>query len=162
RLPVLSTLWHAYRHRVVNPAGGSAARTKTRRRFRPELLSLEERVVPQATVSVSETAAANGSAATAQALPSDSPVAVTGGISVAGDEDYYAVVVPAGGRVWAYVDTGGTQAARSTSRDSQLTLFNTNGTQVVLDNDNGATGNGGDTTVETTNLSSALSAVAQS
>src|SRR5262249_38133645 len=150
--------WHILRLRFVRFAGSRpAGRPARSRRFRPELLPLEERVVPQATTLIAETAAGNGSIGTAQPLPDGAPVAVTGSIGFNGDNDYYIVDAPAGAKIWAYVDTGGPQAPGATGRNSQLTLFRSNGT-VIQDNDDGAVANGGDGTVESSTIASALSA----
>ena len=93
----------------------------------------------------------NGSPATANALNlAAAPCAiVSGAISPVGDNDYYSFTVGANERVWAYVDTGGVQNAGSTSRDSILTLFDTDGTTVLQQDDDDGTGTGCDATIET-------------
>jgi hypothetical protein len=71
-----------------------------------------------------------------------------------GNEDVWKLEgVPAGAKVWAFVDTGGTQGAGGTSRDSIMDLFDTNGTSLLESDDDGATATGGDTTIETTSAS---------
>lgn len=114
------------------------------RRFRPEVVPLEDRVVPSATeINESEF---NNIPAFADNLPvADGLVVANGAISVAGDVDYYKFTVSANQRVWAYVDTG---APAGPSEDAVLTLFDTDGTtQIEMDDDDG-TGNGGDGTTE--------------
>jgi hypothetical protein len=73
---------------------------------------------------------------------------VTGAITPSGDQDFYKFEAPAGAKVWAYVDTGGTQGLGATSRDSVLTLFDVDGTTVLETDDDDGTGNGGDGTIE--------------
>lgn len=82
-------------------------------------------------------------------LSSEGAAIIDGTISAAGDIDVFAFTAPADSRVWMFVDTGGTQNPGATSRDSQLTLFDTDGTtQIEFDDDDGA-GTGGDGTIET-------------
>jgi len=65
-----------------------------------------------------------------------------------GDLDYWRLDnVPAGSRLWAFVDTGGTQPSGFFQRNSMLTLFD--GTTEIERDDDDGTGNGGDTSVET-------------
>jgi hypothetical protein len=71
-------------------------------------------------------------------------VIVRGSISPAGDEDYFTFTVPASERIYAYVDTGDVEGASSgNSRDSVLTLFGSDGTTVIEEDDDDGTGNGG-------------------
>jgi hypothetical protein len=70
-------------------------------------------------------------------------------ISPPGDEDWYSFSAPPGAKVWAYVDTGGTQGPAATSRDSNLTLFSTNGTTVIEEDDDDGSGNDCGPTLET-------------
>lgn len=72
-----------------------------------------------------------------------------GTISPPGDADYFSFEAPAGARVWALVDTGRSTA----SRDSVLTLFGTNGTTRIDEDDDGGVGSGCDITVETSSAS---------
>ena len=84
------------------------------------------------------------------------PCAVgAGAINPGGDLDYWAISAPAGSKVWAFVDTGGTPAPSGTSDDSFLTLFDTNGTTVLETDDDDGTGTGCDSSIEST-LSSAI------
>jgi len=84
-----------------------------------------------------------------QLNPSAAPVIVAGTISPVGDLDYFKFTAPAGAKLWAYVDTGGTRNPGSTSRNSLLTLFNSDGTTVIEEDDDDGTGNGCDGTIET-------------
>jgi hypothetical protein len=81
-----------------------------------------------------ETAAANDSAATAQALARTyAATSVAGGaLSVGGDNDYYRFAAVAGARVWAFIDTGGPlNQSSGVSQDSVLTLYDVNGTTAI-------------------------------
>lgn len=75
---------------------------------------------------------------------------VTAEIRPGADADFFSFTAPAGVRVWAYVDTGGTQSGDSTSRDSVLTLLAPDQSTVVEVDDDDGTGNGGDGTIEGT------------
>jgi hypothetical protein len=67
----------------------------------------------------------------------------------AGNVDFWKLEgVPAGAKVWAFIDTGGTQGTGGTSRDSVMDLFDTNGTTILESDDDGATATGCDTTIE--------------
>jgi hypothetical protein len=77
-------------------------------------------------------------------------------ISPPGDEDWYSFTAPAGAKVWAYVDTGGTQGPGATSRDSGLTLFAANGTTVIEEDDDDGSGNDCGPTLEPEGLASAI------
>ncbi|HYP18676.1 MAG TPA: hypothetical protein VEY08_01280, partial [Chloroflexia bacterium] len=61
------------------------------------------------------------------------PTTVNGGITPAGDQDYFKFAISAGDTFWGYVVTN--QASPST--DSILTLMNASGTIMQLDDDNG-------------------------
>ena len=74
--------------------------------------------------------------------------AVPAAISPVGDEDWYSFTAPAGARLWAVVDTGGAQNPGANSRDSVLTLYATNGTTVIEEDDDDGSGNGCDSTLE--------------
>lgn len=77
----------------------------------------------------------------------------TGAISTPGDVDYFRFTAPAGARIWALVDTGGTQAAGATSRDSMLDLLAADGTTILESDDNDGVGNGGGVTIQSGNAS---------
>ena len=100
---------------------------------------------------------ANNTAATAQSLNAvlaqEGSAVVAGEIRAAGDLDYFSFTVAAGSRVWAYVDTGGVQTAGAASRDSVLTLFNTDQTTLIEADDDDGTGNGRDAATESTQSS---------
>ncbi len=78
----------------------------------------------------------NDTAPTADPLPSVLTLqAASGAISPLGDADYYSFTAPAGSRLWALVDTGGSAAGFD---DSSLTLFGPDGTtQIEFDDDDG-------------------------
>ena len=78
----------------------------------------------------------NDTAPTADPLPSVLTLqAASGAISPLGDADYYSFTAPAGSRLWAMVDTGGSAAGFD---DSGLTLFGPDGTtQIEFDDDDG-------------------------
>ena len=108
--------------------------------------------IPSAVIQSTDTEP-NGTVATAQVIlaATQDRAAVTGSINPAGDNDFFRINgVPANSKIWAYVDTGGTQVPGSTSRDTLLDLVAADGTTVIEADDDGATGNGGDSTVETT------------
>ena len=75
----------------------------------------------------------NNSIAAANSLPTIDGAEVRGGITSAGDLDYFSFQTNAGDRIWAYVVTTGAMP----STDSILTLFNSAGATVQLDDDNG-------------------------
>ena len=75
------------------------------------------------------------------AIVTNATGAVLPAISPPGDEDWYSFTAPAGAKVWAHVDTGGTQGPGATSRDSGLTLFAANGTTVIEEDDDDGSGN---------------------
>ncbi|MCU1266309.1 MAG: Peptidase domain protein [Acidobacteria bacterium] len=93
----------------------------------------------------------NNSAATANALNlASQPCAiVTGSINPGGDLDFFTFTAAAGSRVWIETDTGGTQNAGATSRDTVIDLLAADGTTVIENDDDDGTGNGGDGTIET-------------
>jgi hypothetical protein len=71
----------------------------------------------------------NDAAATATLLNLNGMRGMGAGAVAAGDADYWRIDnLPAGGRIWIYVDTGGTQNAGATSRDSTVTLYAADGT----------------------------------
>jgi hypothetical protein len=123
----------------------------TRRRCRPEVLPLEDRVVPSSTP-VSEFlqpfADYGDSAATATPLPvADGTVIAYGRLSTGTDADWFKITTPSsivGYDLWAYVDTGGVQGPGATSRDCNLWLFKSDGTSTQDFDLNDGTGNGGD------------------
>ncbi len=87
--------------------------------------------------------------------PATSPAIVVGAVTPGTDRDFFKFDAPAGAKLWAYVDTGGTQNLGATSRNSLLTLYAANGTTVIEQDDDDGTGNGCDGTQETA-LSSAI------
>jgi hypothetical protein len=92
----------------------------------------------------------NGAAATATLLALNGSRAIgTASIGPAGDIDYWRIDgVPAGTRIWASTDTGGTQNPGATSRDTVMDLLAADGTTVIEADDDDGTGNGADGTVE--------------
>ena len=96
----------------------------------------------------------NNTSATANVLnlsASAQPCAiVSGAINPGGDIDFFTFTgAPAGSRVWIETDSGGTQNAGATSRDTVIDLLAADGTTVIENDDDDGTGNGGDGTVET-------------
>ena len=78
------------------------------------------------------------------------PIAITtAAINPGGDVDFYTFTAPAGSRVWIETDTGGTQNAGATSRDTVIDLLAADGATVIENDDDDGTGNGGDGTIET-------------
>lgn len=71
--------------------------------------------------------------------------AVLGEISSKGDLDYFSFTAPPGARLWALLDTSTSNA----SRDSVLTLFGSNGTTQIDQDDNSGVGSNCDMTIET-------------
>jgi hypothetical protein len=69
---------------------------------------------------------------------------MSGSISPATDLDYYSFTAPAGARVWALVDTG----PSTTSRDSVLTLYGSDGATILETDDDDGIGNNCDATIE--------------
>jgi hypothetical protein len=132
--------------RRVGPRGA-----RPPRRFRPEVLPLEERAVPSVTL-VNEVEG-NNAPAQATALPTAGGLVIaSGAIQAPGDVDYYSFTTPAGpfsSQVWAFVDTGGNQSPGATSRSAKLTLFDVNGTTVREQDVHDGTATGGGGTVVT-------------
>lgn len=93
----------------------------------------------------------NNTPATANALDlTSAPCAiVAAAINPGGDLDYFSFTAPAGSRIWVETDTGGTQNAGATSRDTVMDLLAADGTTVIENDDDDGTGNGGDGTTET-------------
>jgi hypothetical protein len=119
-------------------------------------VALEERAMPTTTTVLNETSLPNNTAAVAQPLATATgPVAVRGALETVGDADFYSLTVTAPTVIWAYLDTGGNQAAGATSRDARVILLDAAGT-VLLARDNGATANGGDATIEAPQAADAL------
>jgi hypothetical protein len=113
----------------VKPAGSPLAP--------PELLATGHEVEP------------NNTSGTATAITFTPTAIVTGAINPGGDIDFYTFTAPAGSRVWIETDTGGTQNAGATSRDTVIDLLAADGTTVIENDDDDGTGNGGDGTIET-------------
>jgi hypothetical protein len=90
----------------------------------------------------------NNTSGTATAL-TFTPTAITTASITSGDIDFYTFTAPAGSRVWIETDTGGTQNAGATSRDTVIDLLAADGTTVIENDDDDGTGNGGDGTIET-------------
>lgn len=78
-----------------------------------------------------------------------------GAIRQGGELDVFSFVAPAGAKLWAYTDTGGTLNPNSNYRDTVLTLQDSSGTTLERDDDDG-TGTGCDGTAET-DLASVIS-----
>jgi hypothetical protein len=75
---------------------------------------------------------------------------VSAAINPGGDLDFFTFTgAPAGSRIWIETDTGGTQNAGATSRDTVMDLLAADGTTVIENDDDDGTGNGGDGTIET-------------
>ena len=91
----------------------------------------------------------NDTSGTATALTFTPAAITTAAINPGGDIDFYTFTAPAGSRVWIETDTGGTQNAGATSRDTVIDLLAADGTTVIENDDDDGTGNGGDGTIET-------------
>jgi hypothetical protein len=91
----------------------------------------------------------NDTSGTANSLSFTPTAIVTGAINPGGDLDFYTFTATAGSRVWIETDTGGTQNAGATSRDTVIDLIAADGTTVIENDDDDGTGNGGDGTIET-------------
>jgi hypothetical protein len=139
---------------IPNP--GSDAALAELNALRAELQQLTPSVVGGAPTVTNEVEP-NNTPATATGIPFlERPCGVgAGSINPGGDLDYWSFQAPAGSKVWAFVDTGGTPAPTSNSSDSFLTLFDTNGTTVLETDDDDGTGTGCDSSVESI-LSSAI------
>ncbi|MGH9967405.1 MAG: pre-peptidase C-terminal domain-containing protein, partial [Pyrinomonadaceae bacterium] len=101
---------------------------------------------PNATSAESEP---NDTSGTADSLSFTPPAITTGAINPGGDLDFYTFTAAAGSRVWIETDTGGTQNAGATSRDTVIDVLEADGTTVIENDDDDGTGNGGDGTIET-------------
>lgn len=95
---------------------------------------------------------ANNTSATATLLTglngtNQTVVIGTGGLPV-NDQDFWRIDgAPAGSKIWAFIDTGGSSA----SRDSIMELRAADGTTIIEDDDDGASAtNGGNTVLSTT------------
>lgn len=97
----------------------------------------------------------NDTPGTATALTFTPTAITTAAINPGGDIDFYTFTAAAGSRVWIETDTGGTQNAGATSRDTVMDLLAADGTTVIENDDDDGTGNGGDGTIET-GLASAI------
>jgi uncharacterized repeat protein (TIGR01451 family) len=109
----------------------------------------------------SKSAAAALAQAVAEVEPNDTPAqatplslvgacaVATGSIAIAGDADFYSVQASTGSTLWAYVDSGGPQRSTGTTRDVALTLYGSDGTTIIEEDDNDGSGNGGDSSTET-------------
>ena len=96
----------------------------------------------------------NGTSGTANVIDvsgASQPCAtISAAINPGGDLDFFTFTgAPAGSRIWIETDTGGTQNAGATSRDTVIDLLAADGTTVIENDDDDGTGNGGDGTVET-------------
>lgn len=91
----------------------------------------------------------NNTSGTATAITFTPTAITTAAINPGGDIDFYTFTAPAGSRVWIETDTGGTQNAGATSRDTVMDLLAADGTTVIENDDDDGTGNGGDGTIET-------------
>jgi hypothetical protein len=91
----------------------------------------------------------NDTSGTATDLTFTPTAITTAAINPGGDIDFYTFSAPAGSRVWIETDTGGTQNAGATSRDTVVDLLEADGTTVIENDDDDGTGNGGDGTIET-------------
>jgi hypothetical protein len=91
----------------------------------------------------------NDTSGTATALTFTPTAITTAAINPGGDIDFYTFTAAAGSKVWIETDTGGTQNAGATSRDTVVDLLAADGTTVIENDDDDGTGNGGDGTIET-------------
>jgi hypothetical protein len=91
----------------------------------------------------------NNTSGTATSLAFAPTAIVTAAITPGADIDFYTFTAPAGSRVWLETDTGGTQNAGATSRDTVVDLLAADGTTVIENDDDDGEGNGGDGTIET-------------
>jgi hypothetical protein len=122
---------------------GSSRGAETERVIDPEA---QRGVEPYATGHETEP---NNTSGTATALTFTPTAIATAAINVGGDIDFYTFTAPAGSRVWIETDTGGTQNAGGTSRDTVVDLLAADGTTVIENDDDDGIGNGGDGTTET-------------
>ena len=107
---------------------------------------------PQTTLAAIAESEPNNTSATATLLTFSPAAIATAAINPGGDLDFYTFTAPAGSRVWIETDTGGTQNAGGTSRDTVMDLLAADGTTVIETDDDDGTGNGGNGTVEPTGL----------
>ncbi|HXD30607.1 MAG TPA: pre-peptidase C-terminal domain-containing protein [Pyrinomonadaceae bacterium] len=91
----------------------------------------------------------NNTSGTATAITFTPTAITTAAINPGGDVDFYTFTAPAGSQVWIETDTGGTQNAGATSRDTVVDLLAADGSTVIENDDDDGTGNGGDGTIET-------------
>jgi hypothetical protein len=91
----------------------------------------------------------NGTFETATPFRFISRAGVGGGAITSADVDFWSFTAPAGARVWISADTGGTQVAGATSRDTVIDLLAADGITVIENDDDDGTGNGGDGSIET-------------
>ena len=91
----------------------------------------------------------NNTSGTANALTFTPTAIETAAINPGGDLDFFTFTASAGSKVWIETDTGGTQNAGATSRDTVIDLLAADGTTVIENDDDDGTGNGGDGTNET-------------
>jgi len=84
----------------------------------------------------------NDTSGTANVLDLSAPCGiVSGAINPGGDLDFYTFTgAPAGSRIWIETDTGGTQNAGATSRDTVIDLLAADGTTVIENDDDDGTG----------------------
>jgi hypothetical protein len=109
-------------------------------------------VVSGPTPTVTAETEPNNTSATANVINlSAQPCAVvSAAINPGGDIDFFTFTgAPAGSRIWIETDTGGTQNAGATSRDTVIDLLAADGTTVIENDDDDGTGNGGDGSIET-------------
>lgn len=78
---------------------------------------------------------------------------IGGGISPAGDLDYFSVAMQAGDRLWVSVDTGRSSGTPPFSRDSVLEVYAPDGVTLLERDDDDGTANGRDATVESQDAS---------
>jgi hypothetical protein len=114
------------------------------------VLDQERGIQPAATGNETEP---NNTSGTATALTFTPTAIATGAINPGGDIDFYTFTAPAGAKVWIEADSGGTQNAGATSRDTIIDLLAADGTTVIENDDDDGIGNGGDGTTETTSAS---------
>jgi len=92
----------------------------------------------------------NDTFGTANAVPMSLGRGVmTAAINPGGDLDWFSLTATSGDTIWAHTDTGGTQIAGATSRDTVIDLIAADGTTVIEGDDDDGTGNGADGTIET-------------
>src|SRR5262245_56318209 len=89
----------------------------------------------------------NDTSGTATSLTFRPSTITTAAVNPGGDLDCCPFTGPAGARVWIVTDTGGTQNAGATSRDTVIDLLAADGTTVIENDDDDGTGNGGDGTI---------------